>query len=649
MLFLKSRKISLKIAAVTGIVEIFAMTLLFLIINQNLTKVLEKKAMDDMNVIAADRAQLVETYILSCCDFISGYSKVPEVRNFYNNRNDKAALKSLHDFTASYASLHEHIEGLYLAAWDTYVFEHTNPDSVNKAFRSKEAARQLEERIKSEGKAFCSGVVLAPVSKKMVIPVYAPVYDDKNEAVAFAGAAFYTEELAGLLSSISSREIDYALLNLKTGQYIFNSDPSLVGSVCTNKDLLKAAEKKIPAYKTRDSVVSCHFMTDKNWIFVIQDSTKNVFGIIFWVRYIIGVICLLITVIMVLTCVFNVEYQMKPVRIINKQIEYFKARDYSHSDLVRQYLNREDEFGAIANAVKELHGVLQNQHQLFFEVLEAQTVGTLVTDFSDNNIIMVNNMALKLWGIDPAKRSSLQMEDIKKHFDENETRKIAEIREIAKKSKDEVVYETTAIHDDGQKVHLLCHAKGVNLSNGDKVIIFSFINISAQKKLEENLLELSETDSLTSICNRRSGESKVKKEILKGKKGLFALFDVNKFKFFNDNFGHAAGDKVLIEIAKCMKQTFRSSDILIRFGGDEFSVFATDIDSQKNAEMVLKRFLTNIAKINMAEINGNKISISLGAILLSESDDNFEELYKKADSLMYDCKKRGENAFKIIS
>ena len=340
---------------------------------------------------------------------------------------------------------------------------------------------------------------------------------------------------------------------------------------------------------------------------------------------------------------------MKPVRVINKQIEYFKARDYSHSDLVRQYLNREDEFGAIANAVKELHGVLQNQHQLFFEVLEAQTVGTLVTDFSDNNIIMVNNMALKLWGIDPAKRSSLQMEDIKKHFDENETRKIAEIREIAKKSKDEVVYETTTIHDDGQKVHLLCHAKGVNLSNGDKVIIFSFINISAQKKLEENLLELSETDSLTSICNRRSGESKVKKEILKGKKGLFALFDVNKFKFFNDNFGHAAGDKVLIEIAKCMKQTFRSSDILIRFGGDEFSVFATDIDNQKNAEMVLKRFLTNIAKINMAEINGNKISISLGAILLSESDDNFEELYKKADSLMYDCKKRGENAFKIIS
>ena len=98
-----------------------------------------------------------------------------------------------------------------------------------------------------------------------------------------------------------------------------------------------------------------------------------------------------------------------------------------------------------------------------------------------------------------------------------------------------------------------------------------------------------------------------------------------------------------------MKQSFRSSDILIRFGGDEFSVFTPDIDSQKNAEMVLKRFLTNIAKINMAEINGNKISISLGAILLSESDDNFEELYKKADSLMYDCKKTGENTFKIIS
>ena len=61
MLFFMGKRISIKIAAIIGIVELFAMSLLFLIINHNLTKVLEKKAINEMNVIAADRAQLVET------------------------------------------------------------------------------------------------------------------------------------------------------------------------------------------------------------------------------------------------------------------------------------------------------------------------------------------------------------------------------------------------------------------------------------------------------------------------------------------------------------------------------------------------------------------------------------------------------------
>lgn len=648
MLFFMGKRISIKIAAIIGIVELFAMSLLFLIINHNLTKVLEKKAINEMNVIAADRAQLVETYLISCCDYIAGYSKVPEVRNFYAHRNDKAAQKGLHDFTKSYASIHKYLEGLYLAGWDTFVYEHTNPNSMNKTFRNEAGAKELEESIKKAGKAFCTGIVLAPITKKMVIPVYVPVYDDKNQAVAFAGAAFHTNELDNLLSSISNKKMDYALLNLNTNEYIFNSDPRLVGTVCIDNELLDASRNMVKAYKSKDSVVFCHFMPEKKWVFVIKNSRQNVFGVIGRVRYITALICILITLFMILICAMNVDFQMRPVRIINNQIEYFKARDYSHPDLVSQYLNRKDEIGTIANAVKELHGVLQNEHQLFFEVLEAQMVGTLVTDFEDNSVIMVNNMALKLWGIDASKKSNLKMEDIKKHFDEEETQKIANIREIVKSSKEGVVYETTAIHDDGQKVHLLSHAKGVILSNGDKVVIFSFINISAQKKLEANLLELSETDALTSICNRRSGEAKVKKAILEGKKGLFTLFDVNKFKFVNDNFGHAAGDKVLIEIAKCMKQTFRSSDILIRFGGDEFSVFAPDIEKQINAELVLKRFLDNISKIDIPEIKENKISISLGAILLSENDDNFEKLYKLADSLMYECKKEEGNTFKII-
>ena len=644
----------MKIAALIGLVEVVAMSSFFLIINLTLSKLLENKAMSDMNVIARDRAQLVETYISGCCDFLNGYSKTPAVVEFFSDKNNPEYFSRIKKLTDSYASCNDFIEGLYAADWDTFTYVHTNPESVNKTFRSKEKAKELEENIKSYDEAFCTGIVLAPVTHKMVIPVYAPIFDSEGNAVGFAGAAFYTEGLSQKLSMFSRKDLAYSLINISTGEYIFNRDQTLVGQKCTDSFLQnaikinKTSKSRTINFKTEGSVVSCYYMPERNWIFVVEDSNENVFRIVNSVRNIIAGICIFITILMLVICGFSVEYQMRPIRVIHSQIENFKKGDYTHPELLEKYQQRDDEFGTIANAVRELHGVLQNQYQLFFELLEAQTVGTLVTDFEDNNIVLVNKMALKLWGIDQSKKASLKIEDIKTHFDEEETEKIARVRELAKQSKEEIVYETTAIHDDGQKVQLLSHAKSLHLSNGDNVIIFSFIDISAQKKLEKNLMELSETDSLTQISNRRSGEYKIKKAMMEGMHGLYCLFDANKFKYINDNFGHSTGDKVLVEIANCMKHTFRTSDILVRLGGDEFVIFAPEIENKETGTRILERFMNNISQIQIPELNDHKISISLGAVIIN-STETIEQMYKKADSLMYDCKKQGGNVFKFYS
>lgn len=650
---MKNKRISLKIAAMVGTVELITMSAFFLIINLSLTKVLENKAMSDMNIIARDRAQIVESYIIGCCDFLTGYSRSPIIREGFTKKNDPIARRKVHDVTMAYASGHSDTEGLYIAEWDTFVLEHTNPKSINITFRDKKNAKILEETIKSKGKAFCTGIVRAPVSKKMVIPVYAPVFDENRNAIGFAGGAFFTDALEKKLVPFANGTIGYSLINANTKEYIFNEDSQLVGQKCTDPYLLDTIQEltsqdknKSVSYRSDESVISCYYMADKTWVFVAEDSNENVFGIVSSVRAILAAICILITVIMLLFFGFSVERTMRPIRDINKQIENFKVGDYSHSDLLHKYLARDDEFGTIANAVKELHGVLENQYQLFFELLEAQTVGTLVTDLEDNNIILVNKMAIKLWGIAPEKQATLTMDDIRARFDDEEREKISNVRSLAKISKEEIVYETSVMHDDGKKIHLLSHAKCAHLSNGNQVIIFSFIDISAQKKLEANLVVLSETDSLTQICNRRSGEYKVKKAVIEGKYGMFCLFDANKFKSINDGYGHGAGDKVLIEIANCMKKTFRDSDILIRLGGDEFVVYALGIESQKVGKMVLDRFMNNISNINIPELNNHKISISLGAVLISDNEE-FSQMYTKADSLMYECKQQGGNAYKF--
>lgn len=654
MRIFKLKKINLKIAILVGLVEITAMSTLFFIVNRHLSRILEVKAINDMDVIAKDRALLIETYISGCCDFIDGYSKIPSVRDVLINKGNPEEKDKLHELTLAYASSHDYIEGLYIAEWDTNILEHTNPDSISMTFREKEKAKSLEESIKGMRRSFCTGIIQSPVTKKMVIPVYSPIYNSKGRAICFAGAAFYTGGLAKKLSQLSDKDISYSLINLMTNEYIFSDNPILVGKECTKESLLSMIQSfkdgkgkdKTLTCKSKNVVSAAYYMPDKNWFFVVEDTNENAFDTLWTVRKILAAVCIFITAIMILVCAISVDHQMKPIKVINGQLENFKAGDYSQSELLDKYTGREDELGAIAHAVKELQAVLENQYQIFYETLEAQTVGTIVTSAEDNTVVMVNKTALKLLGIDPAKRSSVTIDDIKARFSEDERQKIAKARELVELSSEEIVYQTSLKHDDGQDIHLLGHAKTINLSSGDKVIIFSFIDITAQKNLEENLLILSETDSLTAISNRRSGEYKIRSAISDGKHGMFCLFDVNKFKFINDNYGHKAGDKVLVEIANCMKKTFRDSDILIRIGGDEFVVFAPDANDKNIATNILNRLIKNIEKIEIPELDGHKITISLGAVMV-EAQESFEQMYTKADSVMYECKARGDNAYKF--
>ena len=157
---------------------------------------------------------------------------------------------------------------------------------------------------------------------------------------------------------------------------------------------------------------------------------------------------------------------------------------------------------------------------------------------------------------------------------------------------------------------------------------------------------LSETDVLTGISNRRSGEAKIDELIADGTKGMFCLLDIDKFKSINDNYGHTVGDKALIAVADCLKRCFRRSDVTMRLGGDEFASFAIGIGSEAQGAECINRFFAEVEKINIPEIGKGCISVSLGAVLFDgENDAEFDKIYAMADSAMYICKKNQGNYF----
>ncbi len=193
-----------------------------------------------------------------------------------------------------------------------------------------------------------------------------------------------------------------------------------------------------------------------------------------------------------------------------------------------------------------------------------------------------------------------------------------------------------------------CRARFVSAardSNGKLThVLFLVETIDTERRQREHLQYLSETDRMTGINNRISGENKIRELLAKGRDGMFVLLDADKFKSINDTFGHNVGDKVIIAIADCLKKAFRGNDVVLRLGGDEFAAFGLGILMESTGQKVIERFFSYLEQVDIPELGDRKICVSAGAAFYQCTDTySFDELYKKADDCTYESKKHQGN------
>lgn len=172
-------------------------------------------------------------------------------------------------------------------------------------------------------------------------------------------------------------------------------------------------------------------------------------------------------------------------------------------------------------------------------------------------------------------------------------------------------------------------------------MLFCIECIEEEKKRENRLMYLAQTDLMTGLYNRGSGE-KIISDLLKERAGgLLCLIDCDKFKTINDTYGHSIGDKVIIAIAENLQKSCRDKDVILRLGGDEFAIFMPGMLQKASAEKFFERLFENIGQIKMTEMQGKSIEISQGACFYHESEEiSFDYLYRKVDRAMYQSKKQ---------
>ena len=174
------------------------------------------------------------------------------------------------------------------------------------------------------------------------------------------------------------------------------------------------------------------------------------------------------------------------------------------------------------------------------------------------------------------------------------------------------------------------------------------------KKNNELLLNLSNTDPLTQLFNRRYLTEALEKELMRSARTnsslSFLMLDIDHFKQVNDSYGHQKGDRVLVTLADLLRRQLRQYDIAARFGGEEFALILPDTRLPQAVE-VAERLRSGTENLSFpGNLQDLKLTISLGAAVFPCGNiKTVDDLIREADYALYSAKRAGRNRVEAMT
>ncbi|MCB1255468.1 MAG: diguanylate cyclase [Microthrixaceae bacterium] len=197
---------------------------------------------------------------------------------------------------------------------------------------------------------------------------------------------------------------------------------------------------------------------------------------------------------------------------------------------------------------------------------------------------------------------------------------------------------------DGDWAYLESTATNLLYEPSIKGILMSARDVTSRELLTQALAHQAMRDPLTGIFNRRAFGEGLERSLARasrsGDKVALLWLDLDNFKGVNDNHGHAAGDKVLVEVARRLTSIVRAGDIVGRFGGDEFAIVLEPISDVGDARTMAERVLSTVSE--PIDVDGIELSCapSIG-LAISDGGNDADQLMARADAAMYKAKREG--------
>ncbi|MGM0594303.1 MAG: EAL domain-containing protein [Pseudomonadota bacterium] len=181
----------------------------------------------------------------------------------------------------------------------------------------------------------------------------------------------------------------------------------------------------------------------------------------------------------------------------------------------------------------------------------------------------------------------------------------------------------------------------------------TFSDISQLKGVERELEYMAYYDPLTGLPNRVLFKDRMEGALSRcrrnGSRCAVLFLDLDRFKLINDTLGHSAGDELLVEVAKRIKNALRESDTIARLGGDEFTLLLTELQSADAAALVARTVIELLSRPLTLQGDELRVGASVGIAIYPDDGDNYSTLTRHADAAMYEAKEAGRAQYRFFS
>ncbi|MES0154726.1 EAL domain-containing protein [Mesorhizobium sp. M0018] len=292
---------------------------------------------------------------------------------------------------------------------------------------------------------------------------------------------------------------------------------------------------------------------------------------------------------------------------------------------------------------------LKEQHRRFDAALANMSQGLLMYD-ADGKLIVRNERFLELYHVRPAD-FPLGMS----HHDA--FKRLLELGIYTKLDPDSEISQIEACLRAGKT-----HVTHRHLADGRTLLVArrpmsgggwvaTFDDVTERRRVEERMTHLAHHDTLTNLPNRSMLRERLDQALSETRDGSLAIFslDLDHFKAVNDSWGHPAGDWLLKCVAERLQRCLRNeTDVVARFGGDEFVIIQFNLKSPGDAEKLAKRIVEIIGKPFRDKRHDMRVGISLGIALFPNDGKDADTLLKNADMALYRAKSEGRNLYRFF-